>query len=171
MLRWLIGKRLDAEEERLGESVDYLRYINDRSPSAVLRFAALGPFANSRKTLPADAWYAAQLVALQHHDCGTCLQIGVNLARDDGVASRLIEDVLRGDWSALAPPLATVCQFTSDAVVDKVADEAARQTIVDEYGENGLIELSFAIAAAAIPPTVKRVLGFSTSCALVGIRT
>jgi len=170
MLRWIINKRLDAAEEDLGESVDYLRYIANENRSALLRFAAIGPFANSRKTLPAEAWYAAQIVALQHEDCGPCVQIGVNLARKDGVDRDIIDSVLRGNWSALTPALTTICQFTRDAVTDKVASDELRQEIVDRYGETGLIELAFAIAAAAIPPTVKRVLGFSRSCSTVEIR-
>lgn len=171
MLRWIINKRLDAEENNLGESMDYLRYINGNSPSTMLRFAAIGPFANSRKKLPADAWYAAQLVTLQHEDCGPCLQIGVNLARKDGVEASLIENILNGTWAALTPQLRTVCQFTKDAVTDRIASDELRQRIIDQYGEKELIELAFAIAAAAIPPTVKRVLGFSRSCAAVEIRT
>ncbi|MDH4047887.1 MAG: hypothetical protein OEW68_08820 [Gammaproteobacteria bacterium] len=171
MLRWIINKRLDAEEDKLGESMDYLRYVNGKSPAAMLRFAAIVPFANSRKTLPADAWYAAQIVALQHADCGPCLQIGVSLARKDGVDVSIIEHILSGNWSALPPQLTTICQFTKDAVADKFASDELRQQIIDQYGEKGLIELAFAIAAAAIPPTVKRVLGFSRSCSAVEIRT
>ena len=171
MLRWFINKRLDAEERNLGESMDYLRYITDRSPSAMLRFAGIGPFANSRKTLPADAWYAAQLVVLQHEDCGTCLQIGVNLARQDGVAPALIHDVLDGKWSGLSPGLNTICRFARQSVTDKIVDEELRNEITERYGDKGLIELAYAISAAAIPPTVKRVLGFSRSCSSVEIRT
>ena len=170
MLRWLINKRLDAEERKLGESMDYLRYITDQNPSAMLRFAGIGPFANSRKTLPADAWYAAQLVVLQHEDCGTCLQIGVNLARQDGVEPALIHSVLNGELSELAPGLITVCRFARQSLTDKTADEEMRNEIIDRYGEKGLIELAFAISAAAIPPTVKRVLGFARSCSSVEIR-
>ena len=170
MLRWIINRRLSAEEERLGESMDYLRYVNRRSLSSMLRFAAIGPFANSRRTLPADAWYAAQLVALQHEDCGPCLQIGVNLARSNGVESSLIESIVRGNWSELEPHLLTICEFTKGTVTDKIASDELRERIIDRFGEKGLIELAFAIASAAIPPTVKRVLGFSRSCAAVEIR-
>lgn len=171
MLRWLINKRLNTEEKNLGESMDYLRYINEKSPFAMLRFAAIAPFANSRKVLSADAWYAAQLVALQHEDCGPCVQIGVNLARKNGVAASLIKCVLSGNWSTLTPELTAICQFTRDAVADKVASEELREAIIDRYSEQGLIELAYAIASAAIPPTVKRVLGYSRSCSVVEIRT
>ena len=171
MLRWFINKRLGAEQLKVGESLDYLRYITDKYPSATLRFASIGPFANARKILPSDAWYAAQLVTLQHEDCGPCLQIGVNLARKEGVDKNLIHKVLSGEWSELAPELNTICQFTRQAVTEKIANEEMRREIIDQYSEKGLIELAYAIAAAAIPPTTKRVLGFSRSCSTVAIRT
>ena len=55
MLRWLIRRKLDAEEKKLGASVDYLRHVVDVSPALFLRFASILPFANSRKRLPKEA--------------------------------------------------------------------------------------------------------------------
>ena len=52
MLRWLLRRKLAQEEQKLGESLDYLRHILDVSVSAFLRFASFMPLANSRKTLP-----------------------------------------------------------------------------------------------------------------------
>ena len=97
MLRWLIHRKLDAEEKKLGESVDYLRHVVDVSPAAFLRFSSILPFANSRKVLPKEAWFVAQIVALQEEDCGTCLQITVNLARQSGVDAALLRAALDGD--------------------------------------------------------------------------
>jgi len=77
MLRWLLHRKLNSEEKKLGESVDYLRHVVDVSPGAFLRFASILPFANSRKVLPKDAWFVAQLAAVEHEDCGTCVQITV----------------------------------------------------------------------------------------------
>jgi hypothetical protein len=42
-----------------------------------------------------------------------------------------------------------------------------RESLRARLGEEALIELSFAIAAARVFPTVKRGLGYATSCALV----
>lgn len=48
-------------------------------------------------------------------------------------------------------------------------DDALRETLRARYGERGLIEMSYAIAAGRIPPTVKRVLGFAKSCKGVSV--
>lgn len=168
MLRWFFRHKLNSEEKRLGASMDYLRHIVDVSPSAFLRFAAIMPFADSRKILPADAWFVAQLVALQQEDCGPCVQIGVNLAKESGVDRRVIRAVLEADREALSEELATVFDFTRAVLATEDSDDL-RQTIRERYGERGLIELAYAIAASRIPPTVKRVLGFATSCSAVPV--
>jgi hypothetical protein len=167
MLRWLINRKLDSEEKKLGESVDYIRHVVDVSPAAFFRFASILPFANSRKVLPKDAWFVAQLVALQHEDCGTCLQIGVNLARQAGVDATLIGAVLKR--ADVPSEMADVIHFTQSVVNANDDDDTLRETLRQRYGERGLIELAYAIAGSRIPPTVKRALGYAKSCSLVPV--
>ena len=163
MLRWILRRKLDAEEKKLGGSMDYLRHIVDTSPTAFLRFASILPFANSRKKLPKDAWFAAQLIAVQHEDCGPCLQITVNLAKQAKIDAAFISAVLDHRFEDLPEDIVHVCKFAS-AVVSGDGDSSLRHRIRDHYGERGLIELAYAIASSRIPPTVKRALGYAESC-------
>lgn len=172
MLRWLLRRKLDAEENRLGESMDYLRHVLDTSRVAFLRFASTMPFANSRKVLPKDAWYTAQFVSLQQEDCGPCLQIAVNLAQQDMVDHETIRAVLDGDKNRLSKELSDVYEFAESIVSSNLNDDdALRELMRDRYGDRGLIELSYAIASSRVPPTVKRVLGYATTCKNVTIKT
>jgi len=141
MLRWLIRRKLDAEEKKLGQSVDYLRYVVDVSPAAFLRFCSILPLANSRKVLPKDVWFVAQIVALQHEDCGTCLQIGVNLARQARVDPALLRAALDGNCDDMPQEMVDVWRFTK-SVVTATDDDSLRETIRGRYGDRGLIELS-----------------------------
>lgn len=169
MLRWLIHRKLDAEEKKLGESIDYVRHVLDISPVAFFRFCSILPFANSRKVLPKDAWFVAQLVASQDEDCGTCVQIVVNLARQDGVEPALLRAVLAGNCHEMAPEMVDVFQFTRAIVTATSDEDALRETLRNRYGDRGLIELSYAIASARIPPIVKRTLGYAKSCRVVSV--
>ncbi len=170
MLRWLIKRKLNAEEKKLSESVEYIRHIVDVSPGAFFRFACIMPFANSRKVLPREEWFVASIAALKHEDCGTCLQIGVNLAQQSGVDSELIRAVLDGDTDALSPELADVLRFSQSVLAASDEDDGLRDTLRQRYGERGLIELSYAIASSRVPPTVKRALGYAKSCSLVPVQ-
>jgi hypothetical protein len=169
MLRWLIHRKLNAEEKKLGVPVDYLRHVVDVSPGAFLRFCSILPFANSRKALPKDAWFVAQIVALQHEDCGPCLQITVNLARQAGVDAALLRAVLDGNGHEISPELVDVIEFTR-SVNAGIDDGSLRETLRKRYGERGLIELAYAIASSRIPPTVKRVLGYAKNCSIAPVQ-
>ena len=164
MLRWFLRRQLNAQEKSLGASVDYLRHVLDVSPSAFLRFVSIMPFANSRKTLPKEAWFVAQLTALKLEDCGACVQIGVNLARRAGVDGALIHATLAEDADVLSPEMFDVMRFTQSVVNASYDESNLRETLRSRYGERGLIELAYAIASSRIPPTVKRALGYAVSC-------
>ena len=169
MLRWFLHRKLNAEEKKLGESMDYLRHVLDVSPSAFLRFASIIPFANSRKTLPKEAWFVAQLVASQHEDCGPCLQIGVNLARQSRVDPKLIRNTIDGNLDDMSQEMRDVYRFTKSVVTAAGDEDELRETLRERYGDRGIVELSYAIAASRIPPTLKRGLGYARSCKLVTV--
>ena len=170
MLRWLMRRGLDREERNVGESVDYLRHMVDVSPGAFLRFASIMPFANSRKVLPVEAWFVAQVVTLQAEDCGTCLQIGVNLARQNNVDAALLRAVLSGEVDAMSEEIADVYRFTKAVLGSTGEEDALREVLRGRYDDRGLIELSYAIASSRIPPTVKRTLGYAKSCSIVPVQ-
>jgi len=171
MLRWFLRRKLDAEEKKLGESMDYLRHVVDTSPTAFLRFASIMPFANSRKVLPKEAWYVAQIVSLQHEDCGPCLQITVTLAQKDRVDVGMMRAVLDGNKSQLSEEMADVYNFAQSIAHSDTDPDALREKLRTRYGDRGLIELAYAIASSRIPPTVKSVLGYAKSCKEVSITT
>ncbi len=168
MLKKLFHRKLDAEEKKLGASMDYLRHILNTSPGAFFRFASIMPFANSRKTLPPSAWFVAQIVALGKEDCGPCLQIAVNLASTEKVPAKVIQAAIDGRPEDLEDTLANVFRF-AQSVVDGNDDDALREIVRKEYGDCGLIEIAYSIASSRIPPTVKRALGYAKSCRAVKI--
>ena len=170
MLRSLFHRKLDSEEKKIGESVDYLRHIVDVSPAAFLRFASIMPFANSRKVLPTEAWFVAQTVAAQKEDCGPCLQITLNLARQSGVDAALLQSTLDGKSEELSPEMDDVYRFSKSVVDQSNEADLIRESLRERYGDLGLIELAYAIASSRIPPTVKRALGYAQSCSIVSVK-
>jgi len=170
MIRYLIGKQLDREERSLGESVDYVRHILRSSLPAFFKFALFTPLAQHRRKLPPTPYRVARIVATQDEDCGTCVQIEVNLAREDGVSSDVIRAVLSNRPEDLTPELAEVYRFTKAVVEASLEEGDLRQRIRERYGEAGLVELALGMAAARVFPVTKRALGFATSCALVEIK-
>ena len=93
------------------------------------------------------------------------------MARRDGVPDNLLRALIASHQDELAADERDVYLFTR-AVVDADEEKAAplRECLRARLGEEALIELSFAIAGARVFPTVKRALGYATSCALVELR-
>ncbi|MGH9900733.1 MAG: hypothetical protein ACRD68_02730, partial [Pyrinomonadaceae bacterium] len=128
------------------------------------------PLASHRRRLPAAAYRVARIVATRDEDCGTCVQIEVNLARKDGVPVEIIRAVLKGCPDDLPPELGDVYRFATAVVEASGEEEELRQRVRGRYGEEGLVELALGIAAARVFPVTKRALGYAKSCALVDVR-
>jgi alkylhydroperoxidase family enzyme len=170
MLRQLILKQLDAEERKLGGvSLDYLRHIARTSLRSFFKFALFTPLAKHRRRLPPDAYHVARLVATQHEDCGTCVQIEVNLALRAGVRAEVLRAAVKRQPDALPAELADVYRFAQGVVEAAGAEGEWRERVRERYGEEALIEMALGIAAARVFPTTKRALGYATSCVLVHV--
>ena len=170
MIRSLIARRLKYEERRIGLPLEYVRHILRTSTGAFIRYACFIPMSRYRRRLPADAFHVARLVATQRQDCGTCVQIEVNLARKDGVPADVIRAVLNNRPEDLTRELADVYRFAKSVVEASGGEEELRERMRKTYGEEGLVELALGIAAARVFPVTKRALGYATSCALVKVK-
>jgi alkylhydroperoxidase family enzyme len=169
MLRWLIRKRLAAAERDLGVPVDYARHILDVSLGAFLKFVKVLPLDGYRRSLPAGPYHVARLVAVRHEDCGPCVQIVVNQAKKEGVSPEVLQAALASEPDALPEDLADAYRF-AEAVVTRSGDEdRLRDRIRQRHGEAGLVEMALAVAVCRIFPTVKRGLGYATSCSKVTV--
>ena len=169
MLRWLIRNRLNAAERRLGASLDYLRHLVDVSKMAFFKFSLVLPAAAHRRATPPEVFHAARIAALRCHDCGPCVQIAVNEARHAGVPATTIQAVLNDDRGALAEGVPLAIDFAL-AVVERSGEESdLRDRLRAKFSEAVVAELSLAIAMCGVFPTLKRGLGYATSCSRVQI--
>ena len=169
MLRSLILKKLDKVEIQLGGSMDYARHIVRVSLRAFFKFVKIMPIAQYRRSLPHDALYVARIVATRDEDCGGCVQIEVNLARQAGVSVEVLQAVLDGQPVRLSPELALVYEFAEGVVTASGREEELREPVRKRYGEEGLVEFSLAMASSRFFPIVKRTVGYAKSCREVQI--
>lgn len=169
MIRRILEWRIGAAERTLGVPADYLRHMVRTSLPAFLKFIKFMPLAAYRGKLPAEAAYVAQLVATRHEDCGTCVQIVVNMARKERVRPEILRAVLAGTPDALPDDLANVYHFAEEVVNATGDEEPYRERLRARYGEEGLIALALAIASCRVFPTTKRAMGFAKSCSVVQV--
>ncbi len=164
MLKWLIRRRLDAFDRAFGYDSSYARAILDADEGAFLRFARLMGVASYRKDVPADAWYAAKIVAAASEDCGPCTQLVTTMAERDGVPPDVLRAILEGDERAMPPDVALACRFARATLAHDPEADGLREEVVRRWGERGLVSLAFGITAARLFPTVKYALGHGRAC-------
>jgi alkylhydroperoxidase family enzyme len=141
----------------------------EAAPNAFHQFARMAALAEYRDKLPAGPFHVARLVATRDEDCGTCVQIVVNQAKQDGVEPELILTVLEQRPDDLPESLRDVYRFAEAVVTASGAEGQYRERLRQVFGEEGLVELAMAIAFCRVFPVTKRALGFAQSCAAVDV--
>jgi alkylhydroperoxidase family enzyme len=169
MLRRLIESRISAAERTLGVPAEYMRHILRVSLRAFFKFVRIMPLAEYRRKLPSEPFHVARLVATRDEDCGTCVQIEVNLAKKDGVSAAVLQSVLDSRPDDLPTALADVYHFTEAVVTASGTESPYRERIRRYYGEEALVELAITMAACRVFPITKRALGYGQSCAKVTV--
>jgi alkylhydroperoxidase family enzyme len=156
-------------ERKLRVPADYLGRMGASSFSGFLKFLLFLPLAAHRRRSDPALAHAVRIVATQHEDCGSCVQIAVNAALDDGMDPQAIRAVLDRNHAQLPSALSLVIRFADGVLAKDGSEEAARHDIETQFGATVLTELSLAIASARVFPTVKRGLGYARSCSAVEI--
>ncbi len=127
-----------------------------------MKVAMMSPLGNHRRRLPKDAFHLARLATTLTADCGACVRITLNMAAQEGSSSDSHAG-LRRELGTLPPELADAFTF-AEAVARGQDDPEGRERIRTFFGEEGLVELSLAIASSMVFPRLKRALGHAESC-------
>ncbi len=166
----LLGRIVQRQTERqFRVPSPYLGHLGEASPSGLWKFLLFLPASAHRVRVSRDLFHAVRLVATRHEDCGTCVQIVVNMAVDDGVAPRVLRAVLDRDIAGMPEPVALAVRFAEGVLARDGSEDQARTELAQRYGAPVVAELSLAIASARVFPTLKRGMGFATSCSLVSL--
>lgn len=165
----IASRLIDAAEKKLGENMDYMRDIAKASPAAFYKFALFMLFASHRKAAPVDAQYLAAIGALQHEDCGPCLQIAVNQALSAGVALEILSAAIAGG-DALDSDHRLYLDFGRAVAANAPEAEELRLKLAEKLSPAAMVDLAIAIASARVFPTLKRSLGHAKSCSLVQVK-
>ena len=120
------GKRYDYD-------IGYMLLLLDETPSLMNSFNGLSSLSGYRKKAPLKAYVAAKLIGVGSEDCGPCLQLAVDMAREDGIAEKLIEAILSGDAASLCSDSALGFRF-ANAILSRSGDEpAARKAVRNSH--------------------------------------
>ncbi|MGE0388079.1 MAG: hypothetical protein AB7Q97_25420 [Gammaproteobacteria bacterium] len=163
MIRALGHRMIRRLEHRFDYDAAYMHEILDASTPAFLKFALAQSMFGHREALPAEAAFAARFVALRAHDCGSCLQLAVDMALAAGVTVGAVRAILARDFGAMSQDAALAVQF-ADAVLANAPTEDLRRLASRRWGARGLVSMAYAIVTPQVYPLLKRALGHAQAC-------
>ncbi|MFP2770260.1 hypothetical protein [Oceanisphaera sp. KMM 10153] len=161
-------EQIDGFEAHYQHDCGYLREFLEHSPEGYAKLAAFIPLTSHREALSVEQFWIAKLAAMQVADCGSCLQLNVRMALENGVAPSLIQATINGG-SKLAEPLKDIHDFATSVASYRLADPLLEARIHAQLDHGQRIELGACIASAFIFPTLQRALGYAKSCNLMEI--
>ena len=164
MLQRLLTRLVPGIEERLGVRLEYLRLMAAHAPGALWRLLLFMPLAAYERSVPTSLLHLARLGATLSEDCGECVEITVNVARQEGVSAEVLRAGITRDASVLGANELAALDYGSLLVQgDRRADDVRRE-LEELYGTEGVIEFATAVASAQLFTTVKRGMGLSQRC-------
>jgi hypothetical protein len=169
MLRFFANRALGAFSKRYDYDVSYMRAILASSPRAFMRLAGITKAAQHCEVAPKNAFYSAKLIGALAEDCGPCTQLVVNMAREAGVADAQIEAVLRRETAAMAPDTALGFRFAEAVVFRQEHEDETREAVRAQWGDKGVIDLTYALQIGRLFPMIKAGLGYAKECRRVHI--
>lgn len=169
MMRFLAGRILDAFARRHDYDVAYMRALLDASPSAFRKFGKVSALSGHREAVPVEASHAARLVGVLAEDCGPCTQLVADMARGEGMPDDQIVAVLSGNEAVMTGPVTLAFRFARAMIENAPELGVLREDVRRQWGDKGVVDLTFAAQMTRIYPMVKAGLGFAVSCRQVKV--
>lgn len=171
MFKILIKRMILGFGARYDYDVDYMLHMLEATPGVMNSFNALSKLSSYRKVVSVNAHMAASLLGVLREDCGPCVQLTVDMAREAGMAPEQIEAVLTGDPAGMAADTTLGHRFASALLARSEDEDAAREAVRGAYGDAGVVELTLACQVIRLFPMIKTGLGYGKSCGLITIGT
>jgi hypothetical protein len=169
MRSWFARRLLRRYGKRYAYDTGYFEMLLRESPAAFFKFAPLMKASRHREVVPAGASFAAALIGATAEDCGPCTQLVVNMALEAGMPKDQIEAVLRRDVRAMNDDIVLAFRF-ADGIVRRSADQDEyRDAICTQWGQKGVIDLTFALQMGRVFPMVKAALGYGGECRRISV--
>ena len=169
MRKWIGSLAVNAFSRRYNFDVAYLRQMLRETPDAFFAFANVNTAARYRRKAPVDAIFAVKLTGTLSEDCGPCVQLVADMAREAGMGEAQIIAVLRRDEVTMNRDAGLGFRFADTVVRRLDGEDEAREAVRQAWGDAGVIELSLALALTRVYPMLKAGMGFAKECRRVRI--
>lgn len=169
MISWLIRRKIDGFQAAYEYDMSYVRELLRVSPKAARLYSRATQLNTFNAGVPTDVYFVTSIVGVMHEDCGPCVQLGVKIAEQAGVAPETLRAVLSGEIERLPPDCALAVRFARAVLTRDAEAESLREALEARFGKLGVVSLACALTCARIYPTMKYALGFGQACSRVTV--
>ena len=162
-----IETKIEEFELKYNYDASYLKDLLQTSPNGFQKLQDALPLTFHRQRLDLESFWVTKIVSVQSIDCGSCLNLNISKALEEGVPQCLINAILF-DETKLCEAHQALRTYVNSIINNKVDDFAAK-FIKRRYSRAQLLELGICIATAQIFPLIKKVAGYNNSCSLITI--
>ena len=168
MLKWFTHRYINKMERHYGYDATYLHEMLDASFPGFRRYMKMqmapGKWSGGA---PRNALFAAGIAGALVEDCGPCVQIGSDIATENGMKGEVIRALLSG---APTDPDAQLGFDYGRALLHGSENlDELRETIEKKWGKEGLIAMSLQAMTTRNYPVIKRALGHAKTCQKVRV--
>lgn len=169
MVRAIGSRAVERFGDRYGYDVQYMRDMLDSAPALFVGLGRISSVARKPRYTSTSAFFAAKIVGALSEDCGPCVQLVVDMAREAGMDDGEIRAVVSGEIQGLPEDTRLGAELALEICRASDRLTRARQAVQVRWGPAGVAELSLTVALARLYPTLKRGMGYAQRCEQVHV--
>ncbi|CAM2010364.1 hypothetical protein [Acanthopleuribacter pedis] len=151
-------------EQYLKRPLTHLRELAEVNSDGLDTALAVSGLMGRRGNLTAEQNAVARLLATQSQDCGSCLQIDIDLALREDVPQSLIKAVIEHRPQELGDEnLRAIYDFVEAALLMQSVEDHIEK-LTQSLGAAAVTDIALGVALSHFFPILKRLMGHAESC-------
>lgn len=167
MIKWLMHRYIRKMETHYNYDGTYMHEMMDATLAGSRRFLKIQNAGDWQGDAPANAYWAAGLASALLEDCGPCVQIGTDIAIENGMDANIIKALLSGAPTDADAQLGF--DFSRALLTHSQKLDELREKVETKWGKAALIALSLRAMTTRNFPILKRALGHAKACQRVRV--
>ena len=167
MIKWFLHRTIRKMEAHYNYDGTYMHEMVDATLAGSRRFLKIQSAGDWKGDAPANAYWTAGLASALLEDCGPCVQIGTDIAVENGMDGNIIKALLSGTPTDADAQLGF--DFSRALLTHSDRLDELRAQVETKWGKAALIALSLRAMTTRNFPILKRALGHARTCQRVRV--
>jgi len=164
MIGRFLKKQFAGFGARYGYDTRYMEDLVDTDQRGAVKLVMASFFTRHHFGLAAAPYFSAKIIATRHADCGSCLRLAIEMAREQGVPLADIRQILSTDDNAAPADMALAAHYARAVLENAPTLPEIIGKCEVRWGKAGVAGLAAAVTSGQFYPIFKRGLGHGNAC-------